>query len=217
MSAHCGTLSEMHRNFGWPARLLCCSILVYVVSCVAGFNAPLKQDRSWKPYTNAQWGYCVSYPSRWRKGDAFDGAGIFVETGIRKFSKPLGAMDVGALPEPDAPVRLTQPINLLDDFEAHLEGLKKFERAESVEILDKRQMQILGNSALFTKDSYYDPQDRATWAEEIIFTRHKGTLYRLELECRVDQLPRFEPVFNLFVRTFRFDCAPAQQTTVASR
>lgn len=184
---------------------------------MAAPDAPLKQDRSWKPYTNAQWGYCVSYPSRWRKGDAFDGAGIFVETGSRKSSKPLGAIDVGALPEPNAPVRLTQPVNLLNDFETHLDGLKKFERAESVVILDKREVEILGGSALFTKDRYYDPQDRADWAEEIIFTRHKGTLYRLELECRADQLPRFEPVFNLFVRTFRFDCAPVQSRSASSR
>ncbi len=184
---------------------------------MAGPDAPLKQDRGWKPYINPHWGYCVSYPSRWRKGDAFDGAGIFVETGARKSSKPLGAMDVGALPETDGSVRLSPPITLLSDFEAHLDGLKKFERAESVVILDNRQMQILGSAALFIKDSYYDPLNRANWAEEIIFTRHKGTLYRLELDCRVDQLPRFEPLFNLFVSTFRFDCAQVQQAAVASR
>jgi hypothetical protein len=202
----------MHRNLGlrgggWCARLLCCSLFACVAAALAAPDAPLKQDRSWKLYKNMQWGYCVSYPSRWRKGDAFDGAGIFVETGAKKYSRPLGAMDVGALPEPESTLADAVPLNLVHDFEVHLDGLKKFERAESVVILDKRQMQIEGSSALFTKDRYYDPQDRATWAEEIIFMRHQGTLYRLELECRADQLPRFEPVFNLFVSTFRFDCA----------
>lgn len=207
----------MHRKTGFPAQLLCCSISVCVAAALAAPDAPLKQDRSWKLYENPQWNYCVSYPSRWLKGDAFDGAGIFVETGTKKYSKPLGAMDVGALAEPDVAVSLTQPVNLLDDFEVHLDGLKKFERAESVVILDRREMQILGQSALFTKDRYYDPQDRADWAEEIIFLRRKGTLYRLELECRLDQLPRFEPVFNLLVRTFRFDCASPEPSAVASR
>jgi hypothetical protein len=172
----------------------------------AGPDVLDKQDRSWKLYNNPQWGYCVSYPSRWLKGDAFDGAGIFVETGARKSSKPLGAIDVGALPAPEPPPARATALSLVDDLEVHLDGLKKFERAEDMVLLEKREMQIVGSSALFTKDRYYDAQERATWVEEIIFMHHKGALYRLELECRADQLPRFEPVFNMFVSTFRFDC-----------
>lgn len=193
-------------------QLLCCAFLLCILSgVVTGASSSKqdwpKQDRNWKPYKNPEWGYCVSYPSRWLKGDAFDGAGIYVETGKQRYSKPLGSMDVGALPNPDVSLASARPVSFLDDFEVHLDVLKKFERAESVVILDKREMQLLGGSALFIKDRYYDPQDRADWAEEIVFTRHKGTLYRLELECRADQLARFEPVFDLFMRTFRFDCA----------
>lgn len=196
----------MRRNTGLWAKMLCCSLFACVAASLGAPDAPLKQDRTWKAYKNTQWNYCVSYPSRWHKGDAFDGAGIFIETGVKKYSRPVGAMDVGALPAPEPMLARAAPINFLDDFEVHLDGLKKFERAESLEILERREMQIVGSSALFTKDRYYDPQDRATWAEEIIFTRHKGTLYRLELECRNDQLSRFEPVFNVLVSTFRFDC-----------
>lgn len=162
-----------------------------------------KQDRSWRPYDNAQWGYCVSYPSRWVKGDAFEGAGIFVATGDKRLSRRLGEIDVGALPpRPEGAASLA----LVQDRDAHLEGLKKFERAERLEILDQREMQVAGNRALFTKDRYYDPQERATWIDEIIFTERNGTIYRLELECRSDQLERFEPVFQMLVSTFRFDC-----------
>ncbi|MBV9761391.1 MAG: hypothetical protein JO340_12565 [Acidobacteriaceae bacterium] len=184
-----------------------------LVSMAVLCAAPLieKQDRTWKLYTNAQWGYCVSYPSRWLKGDAFDGAGIYVKTGLKKYSKALGEIDVGVLPDEAEPVARATPVSLVrhslvEDLEMHFDGLKRFERAESIEILEKREMQIVGSSALFTKDRYYDPQERATWLEEIIFTHHNGALYRLELECRDDQLPRFEPVFQTFVRTFRFGC-----------
>jgi hypothetical protein len=199
----------MPRNAGWARKLFWCSIFALFT---AGFAsaAPLKQDRSWKLYSNPQWGYCVSYPSRWLKGDAFDGAGIFIQSSAKRSSKPLGAMDVGALSGPESNLARAAPVNLLEDFEVHLDGLKRFERAESVVLLDKKELEIQGSSALFTKDRYYDPQDRATWMEEIIFVHHKGTLYRLELECRADQLERFEPVFNLFVSTFRFDCSAAQ-------
>jgi hypothetical protein len=131
-------------------------------------------------------------------GDAFDGSGFFVETGVKKRSRPLGEIDIAALSE-----RFT----LVDAVQAHLDGLKKFERAEQMQILEKREMQILGHAALFTKDRYYDPQDRASWIDEIVFANRNQTLYRFELECRADQLVRFEPVFTYVVSTFQFDCS----------
>jgi hypothetical protein len=165
-----------------------------------------KQDRSWKRYYNPSFGYCVSYPSRWIRGEAFDGAGLFVKTGASRFSRPMGAMDFAVLDAPPADARLA-PISLVEDWRIHLAGLKKFERAERMEILEQRELKFLGHSALFTKNRYYDPQERANWAEEILFINRNGTLYRLELECRLDQLGRFEPVFSQLMNTFQFDCA----------
>ncbi len=88
-------------------------------------------------------------------------------------------------------------VPLVENVQAHLDGLKKFERAQKLELLDKHEMQLVGSSALFTKDRYYDPLERASWVDEIVFTSRSQTLYRLELECRADQLTRFEPVFTL--------------------
>jgi len=191
-----------------PRKLAWCSAVVSIaVLCAA--PQPGKQDRTWKPYTNSQWDYCVSYPSHWLKGDAFDGAGIYVETGLKRYSKPLGEIDVGVMPT-EVESAVATPVSLVENLQVHFEGLKKFERAEAIEVLEKRDMKLAGSSALFTKDRYYDPQERATWIEEIIFTHYKGALYRLELECRDDQLERFEPVFRTFVSTFRFDCSVAQ-------
>jgi len=68
-------------------------------------------------------------------------------------------------------------------------------------------MWLSGNSALFTKERYFDPQDRASWADEILLVNNAQTLYRLELECRSDQLALFEPVFTHIVSSLRFDCA----------
>lgn len=187
-------------------QVIACVLLAALFACPLGAGQPPKQDRSWKPYENAQWGYCLSYPSRWSKGDAFDGAGIFFATGVKRFSKPLGEIDVGALPVTPADDSHPAPVSLVADFEAHLNGLKKFERAESVEILENREMQLAGKRALFTKDRYFDPQERATWVDEIIFTERHGAIYRLELECRADQVERFEPVFQMVASTFRFDC-----------
>lgn len=184
------------------SALLCCFALSALLPTFAASKSIPKLDRAWKRYRNAQWGYCVSYPSRWLRGDAFDGAGLFVETGNKKFSNPLGEIDVAAL----SPVQNAK-ISLADIVKVHLDGLRKFERAQRMEILETREIPLLDTKALFTKERYYDPQDRAHWIGEIVFSRRKDILYRLELTSRSDQLERFEPVFTRVLSTFQFDCA----------
>lgn len=191
----------MRRQIGWHFLLLSC--FAFSSLLIAG-GVP-KQDRAWKTYHNPRYGYCVSYPSRWVKGEAFDGAGLFVKTGERKYSRTLGSMDFGVIDTLPTNARLA-PINLADDLRLHLAGLEKFERAERMEILEQRELVFLGYPALFTKNRYYDPQERAHWAEEILFINRNGTLYRLELACRLDRLSRFEPVFSQLMKTFQFDC-----------
>ena len=173
-------------------------------AAIAGNIGTIKPETSWKLYRNKEWGYCVSYPSRWLKGEAWEGSGIFVKTGVKKHSRPVGEIDIGAnksegLDEPT-------PISLTENFQLHVEGLKKFERAERLEILEKTPVTLSGNSALFTKDRYFDPLDGATWVDEIVLVERNQTLYTLELECRSDQLARFEPVFSHFVSTFQPVC-----------
>jgi hypothetical protein len=189
------------------AAFLCCFALPLMPSSSEDVRSIPKLDRSWRTYHNGEWGYCVSYPSRWLRGDAFDGAGLFVETGVKKFSKPLGEIDVIALPDPTtADQGSPVPLTLVESLQVHLDGLRRFERAEQIEVLESRPMQLVGASALFTKDRYHDPQDGSSWVDEIVFAKYKGRLYRLELTSQTDQLPRFEPVFARVVSTFRFEC-----------
>ena len=122
---------------------------------------------------------------------------MYFETGLRKFSMPIGEMDISASPSPD---ELTNIVDL------HLQGLKKFERAQQVEVLERREVKFRDTAALLTKERYLDPQDKAKWVSELLLARHNKLLYRLELVCRDDQLDRFEAVFARFVNTFQFDC-----------
>ena len=194
------------RKLAWLVPL--CGFILCGLVQGFGTGSPPRLDRAWKKYRNAQWSYCVSYPSRWVKGDAFEGAGLFVETGTKKFSKPLGEIDIAAL-APEQAVR-AEVINLKQDVEAHFDGLKRFERAEQVEMLEQHELRFQGYAAVFAKDRYYDPQERATWLEELVLVNRKDSLFRLELECRADQATRFEPVFSRVMDTFRFDCAAEQ-------
>ena len=200
---------------GWSGTLLCClGLSTFVAYAFAASPpkpvSPPKQDRSWKQYRNQQLGYCLTYPSRWLRGDAFDGAGFYVETGVKKYSRPLGEIDVGVLPPLSGEVPHTSAVSLIEDLQLHLEGLKTFERAENMEVLEKRSMQFLGSPALFTKDRYYDPQDRHNWIDEVVFVQRNNILFRFELECSADQLARFESVFTRLLDSFQFECAAAR-------
>jgi hypothetical protein len=183
-----------------------CFALSSLLPLLAHAGSTPKQDTVWKRYVNAQWGYCVSYPSRWVRGDAFEGSGILVKTGVKKHSRPTGEIDIGVLPDPAEGPGRTTPVTLVGDFQAHLDGLKKFERAQQMEVLEQRGMNLVGSSALFTKDRYYDPLERGSWVDEIVLAHRNHVMYRIELECRADQLGRFEPVFTHLVSTFEFDC-----------
>jgi hypothetical protein len=176
----------------------------------AAADSPPKQDRSWKQYRNQQLGYCVSYPNRWLKGEAFEGAGFYVATGLKKYSRPLGEIDVGVLPPLPTDAPHTTDISLTENLQAHLDGLKTFERARNMEVLEKRSMQFLGSPALFMKDRYYDPQDRHMWIDEVVFVQRENRLFRFELECSADQLERFEPVFTRLLSSFQFECGRTQ-------
>lgn len=199
---------------GWSAALLCCLGLCLLVTGASA--APTtqtasvpKQDRSWKRYRNPQLNYCLSYPARWLRGDAFDGEGFYMETGVKKYSRPLGEIDVGALPFlSDTPH--TSTASLIENVQLHLDGLKNFERAENMEVLEKRSMHFLGSPAAYIKDRYYDPQDRHTWVDEVIFVQRTDRLFRFELECSAEQLARFESVFTHLLDSFQFECGTAR-------
>jgi hypothetical protein len=184
--------------FGWLA-VLC-------MPAVPGNVERVKPETSWKLYRNKQWGYCVNYPARWFKGEAWEGSGIFVKTGVKKHSRAVGEIDIGAAPKRPQDFHAATPISLTEHFELHVQGLKKFERAQRLEILEKRAIHLSGDSALFAKDRYFDPLDGATWVDEMVLVERNETLYTLELECRSDQLPRFEPAFEHLVSTFQADC-----------
>jgi hypothetical protein len=83
----------MRWRTGRHKALSCCFAFSSLLPITVNAGGIPKQDRSWKRYYNSSFGYCVSYPSRWIRGEAFDGAGLFVKTGASRFSRPMGAMD----------------------------------------------------------------------------------------------------------------------------
>lgn len=192
-------------------------VLVVIALTATGYSSAgsaLRQDRAWKTYLNRTAGFCISYPARWAKSETYDGSGLAVTAGARKHSPiPVGSMDVSALPGAE-----THPASLdLDkNFDLQLAGLKKFVRAEQLEILDRRTFTLGANPSLFMKVRYLDPRDRRIWVDEVIFARRDRLSYRLELEARADQLERFEANFTHFVNSFRMECGSGTASATAS-
>lgn len=187
--------------------VLCVGMLSPWSLLPGGVASVPKQDRSWKQYRNKRGNYCVSYPSRWMKGDAYDGAGLFVRVGQTKYAaSPLGEIDVSVL-EPGEPLPRVAALNLADNVQFHLEGVMKFQRAQQVQVMETRRITIADHPALFSKDRYFDPLERASWMEEVIFVNRDDQLYRLELVCLAKDAERFERVFQQVVDSFSFNCS----------
>lgn len=169
-----------------------------------------RQDRAWKQYRNTQEGYCVSYPSRWLRDRAYNDVGLFVRTGVTKFAaSPLGGIDVSAQ-ERSGPVQRAASLDLEDSLQFHLQSVVKFQRAQGMQVIETRSMTIADSPALFIKDQYFDPLERASWLEEVIFASRGDQLYRLELVCRAKEAERFERVFQKVMESFSFRCGEAQ-------
>jgi len=193
--------------------------LAFVLLAIADFSpagSVLRQDRAWKVYLNRTNGFCISYPSRWAKSETYDGSGLAVTSGMKKHSPiPVGSMDVSAFASSGPQVHSVS-LALDDEFDLQLAGLRKFARAEQVEILEKRTVTLGTNPSLFVKVRYLDPRDRKFWIDELIFARDQHLSYRLELESRADQIQRFEANFTQFVNSFQMNCGRGATTTAAS-
>ncbi len=135
---------------------------------------------------------------------AYDGAGLFVRTGVTKFSaNPSGGIDVSVQEQAGRAASL----DLADNLQFHLESVVKFQRAQGMQVMETRPMTIAGSPALFIKDQYFDPLERASWVEEVIFASRGDQLYRLELVCRAREAERFQRVFQRVIDSFSFHCA----------
>lgn len=199
-----------------PLRAVALAFVLLAAADISRAGSVLRQDRAWKVYLNRTNGFCVSYPSRWAKSETYDGSGLAVTSGLKKHSPiPVGSMDVSALAAADGQVHPAS-LALDDDFDLQLAGLKKFARAQQVEILDRRTVMLATIPGLFVKVRYLDPRDRKFWIDEMIFARHEHLSYRLELESRADQIQRFEPNFTQFVNSFQMNCAHGTTSATSS-
>jgi hypothetical protein len=142
----------------------------------------------------------VEYPAHWVRAAAFDGDGMYFETGVKKFSLPIGEIDVSILRDGIVPLQ--------DYIKLHVENLRKFERAQDVEVLETRAITLGDLSGVLTRNRYFDPQDAKPWIDELVVVtrRDNEKVYRLELECRADVVQRFEAVFTRVLNSFHVDC-----------
>src|SRR4051812_16368901 len=118
-------------------RIVAFALILLAAADFSRAGSVPRQDRAWKVYLNRANGFCISYPSRWAKSETYDGSGLAVTSGMKKRSPiPVGSMDVSALTSSGPQVHSVS-LGLDDDFDLQLAGLRKFARAEQVEILER--------------------------------------------------------------------------------
>jgi len=174
-----------------------CVTLWCLTQCALAGSLP-RADSSWKTYYNPQGHYCVDYLSRWVSGDAFEGAGFY----LYPPSRSLTEIDVAVVAD------RSETSTLPEEVQVHWDGLTRFGLAERIQPLEQHDAQLSGRPALFTKNTYYDPQNHAMMVDEIILSMEAGRLYRLELSSGAEELKRSEPLFQRLVSSFQFDCQP---------
>lgn len=169
------------------------------------FNVPV-----WKHYRNARWGFCLWYPSTWKKTLTTDGSGVMLSPPQSVFPPDLqDIISVGALPNqprdldnPDVVINPHgPPMTLEQNFEL---GLVK-----DATVLEKRKTTFDGYAALISKIRYREPVIGITWISvQILFlAEHRWVVYSLNLKCRPHELASLEPVFNeIAYRTFKLHC-----------
>lgn len=176
--------------------------LVLSFACIAGAGSVPKLDRTWKKYKDRSLGFCVSYPARWMRGEGSDGTGVYFAASAHSNEVPAGEIDVAVLKDQFPPAT--------DYVELHLAGLRQFERAQKIELLGSAAFTLAGMRAVFNKTRYFDPLEKASWVDELIVAGQGSTLYRLQLECRDQDLTRFEAVFHRLVASFVPECTHAK-------
>jgi hypothetical protein len=174
---------------------------LFCLSDLARAGALPREDTAWKNYYSPQGGYCVDYLSRWVSGYAFEGVGFFLKPPANAHSRSLAEIDVAVLDQRDG-------LTLADEVQLHIDGLRKFELAERIQLRGQHEAQLSGGPALFSADTYFDPQNKTMVDDEMVVANHGGKLYRLELTTDSDGLKRFEPTFQRMLNSFRFDCPP---------
>ncbi len=184
------------------------SLLVWAMlasSALMSAESQPRQDRAWKHYVDKGTGYCISYPSRWIRSNEHAAGSFYVTTGISRYSMPIALLDVSTTAE-DTQEGSAPPVSLDSDYQSHVEGLQKFVRVSDLQTLDQRKLTVGGQPALFTRAQYADPKERSDWMDAVVLLHWDHVLYRLELQSKATSWPRFEPVFQHFVESFRTDC-----------
>src|ERR1700752_4990683 len=106
-------MSGVHRS----CRIALFALSWLIAPAYAGSQHSLAS--AWKQYYNPNARYCVSYPARWYKADAFDGSGLYVMTGTKKHSRATGEIDIAFFANPAGIQARAATISLKDDFDAH--------------------------------------------------------------------------------------------------
>lgn len=200
------------------AKIVCPILAFAIVLRATAISAGgTKQSAQWSHCRNARWGFCVDYPASWKASEAKDGSGIKLYPRANEKASSATYISIGGLPDqPDvgnANIVLddSPPLDLEGNFMRALDGLREYDHATDIRVLEKRKLAFQGYGALSTKYEYRRGADATLWQSDTIWINKEYIIFTATLFGRPEELRNLEPVYQDIVKHhFRLVCAEAQ-------
>ncbi|MGH9689468.1 MAG: hypothetical protein ACRD5K_20580, partial [Candidatus Acidiferrales bacterium] len=194
----------------------------FILACAIAFGAGVSAGNNhhrekWTRYVNARWGFCVDYPKDWKAEFGTDGSGIELHPYPAQDPSKATYISIGGLPDqPDvdnANIVLddSPPLDLEGNLTRTLEGLREYNHASGIRVLQKRQLGFHGYNALSTKIGYRTPPNDTEWIDETLWINKEYIIFTATLLGQPEQVRRLEPVYrDIITHRFQLVC-PARR------
>jgi len=176
-------------------------------------KAPVTQQSApstagWESYCSAEAGFCLKYPTAWKKqAGVLEGGGVVVARPEQGQPEEVWPQITGAATLlPEEPEGKTAP-EFGDVLNVMLDGIAPGVQKQT---LQRTQTSAGGLPAELVKIKYTEPGARP-WIEEGVFIDGDDTIYSIVLRCQPEQLAALEPMFEQVVRTWKLYEEPARK------
>lgn len=206
----------MLRNFATRhVSMLVCAI---ALSCIGASDANGRSPTTWTRFANAQWGFCVEYPSTWKAEALADGSGVNLYPFPTEEPSDATSIEISGLPnqprDMDNPLIVyddSPPLTLQENFKRFVRSLREYDHASDIHVRRKREATFQGNPALDTTVQYIAPPDQAHWVQKTLWVnKDEAIIFTASLVGRPEQVRELDPIYNEVVHhRFQLACGPS--------
>jgi hypothetical protein len=168
-------------------------------------NKPAGETAS-RHYLNANYNFCIDYPSDWRTSEPFDGNAVaLVQLNVQGY--PRTEITVGGRVNQPSEHDETRGETLQEIWDSGVKALAEYGKPTDVSVIEQKRVSLAGYPALATKYEYKTSGQR-WYVQEIVFITRSSAVFELALTCRPEEVQQLTPVFDAVVGSFKIRCDP---------